>query len=704
MNRTKVAIGLFLIAILGLLGGRFGLPLLVERQVAAALDAHIAGLPDSAGAGYAGLSLDYWNDRLRLQQLRLPVDLPRPDGQPHTAMVTVQDILVDGYDWPALEAVFQSGSATAGASPLVRQVTWGGTVLESQANGEPLGTTGAGTLDGLNAVRFSPADGAVTSVGFDALGLRDIMMTLTSAYLGAGDDTGRNPEVRVALPSVVVTGWGDEGAESIVLAGLAATAVATSSADSGGVAEFACEELSITDWQKGEPGRVGRVKVTGLSEMFQLPASVVAAQDPEVARMAQLQGPFRFSVEHYELSDLRYDPQVLSLWQSLMQVLEAQDADGKPDLGILAGFLEDYLVIVERARDLGTGIGSAELTGMQASFGDASSMTLERLEIRDMFGLKGGSFEVSGITQKVAGNVGGGIERYRGEIGDLSALPEWLRTVFGKPLGADSLAKARAWAEGKSLAELVPVIDLGTFSMEGLNAVGPNGKPVRMDLLAIDSMRIGEDASVELAFRLEGISAPLDSAAGSQPQAAMLLQMLKANGVEDLLLGGALALKAGLADNTGALALGMSGDELAETRLEVDLTGLDFEELRQTPGPQRNMIALSSRLARAQLTVVDQGLRMLLLKSQAAERPGATAEMIGAQFGAMAEQMGASMGTDASRAIGQQLAAFITGGGMLEVSTDLQTPLPIIQLMGLQREPPASIIEALGISARHTAP
>ena len=53
MNRTKVLIGLFLIAVMGLLGGRFGLPWLVERQVAAALDAHIAGLPDSTGARYA---------------------------------------------------------------------------------------------------------------------------------------------------------------------------------------------------------------------------------------------------------------------------------------------------------------------------------------------------------------------------------------------------------------------------------------------------------------------------------------------------------------------------------------------------------------------------------------------------------------------------------------------------------------------------
>ncbi|WP_281019201.1 MULTISPECIES: hypothetical protein [unclassified Minwuia] len=700
MNRTKVAIGLFLIAVLGLLGGRFGLPLLVERQVAAALDAHVAGLPDATGAGYAGLSLDYWNDQVRLQELRLPVDLTRPDGRPFTALVTVRDILVDGYDWPALEAAFQAGSASAGASPLVRQVTWGGVALKGQANGEPLGTVGAGTLDGLNAVAFSPEDGAVTSLGFDALSLRDMIMTPTPAYLGAVENTGQGAEIRVALPSVVVTGWGDEGADSIMLAGLAATAVA----DSGGVVELGFEELSLTDWRKGEPGKVGRVSVTGLSEMLQLPASVIAAQDPEVARMAGLQGPVRISVERYELSDLRYDPQLLSLWQSLMQVLEAQDEDGKPDLGILVGFLEDYLVILERARDLGTGIGSAELTGMQVSFGDASSMTLERLEISDMFGLKSGSFEVSGITQKVAGNVSGGIERYRGEIGDLSALPEWLRTVFGRPLAADSLAKARAWAEGKSLAELVPMVDLGTFSMEGLNAVGPDGKPVRMDLFAIDSMRIGEDASVELAFRLEGISAPLDSAAGRQPQAAMLLQMLKANGVEDLVLGGAIALRAGLADNTGALAVGISGADLAESRVEIDLTALDFEKLRQTPGPQRNMIALSSRLARAQLTVVDQGLRMLFLESQAAERPGATAEMIGTQFSAMAEQMGASMGTDASRAIGQQLAAFITQGGMLEVSTDLQTPLPIIQLMGLQRQPPASIIEALGISARHTAP
>ncbi|MDF1736244.1 MAG: hypothetical protein P1U37_13215, partial [Minwuia sp.] len=179
MNRTKVAIALFLIAVLGLLAGRFGLPLLVERQVAAALDDHIASLPDSGGARYAGLSLDYWNDDLRLQELRLPVDLPRPDGTRYATLVTVRDIVVDGYDWPALQAVFETGSATAAGDmpPLVGRVSWSGVVVEGQADGESLGIVGSGQLDGLRAVGFSTADGAVISLGFDALSLRDMVMT-----------------------------------------------------------------------------------------------------------------------------------------------------------------------------------------------------------------------------------------------------------------------------------------------------------------------------------------------------------------------------------------------------------------------------------------------------------------------------------------------------------------------------------------------
>jgi|GEM_PF-6758503 len=700
MNRTKVAIGLFLIAILGLLGGRFGLPLLVERQVAAALDDHIAGLPDSTGARYTGLSLDYWNDELRLTELRLPVDLPKPGGAPYATLVTVRDIRVDGYDWSALEAAFRTGNATADASPLVRQVSWSGIVLEGQADGEPLGGTGAGQLDGLNAVEFSPANGAVTSLGFDALILQEMVLTPSPAYL----DGVENLVVRAELPSAVVTGWSSRGADSIVLTGLVATAAATSSADADGVAELAVENLSVIDWKKGEPGTVGRISVTGLTEMLQLPDNIMAGQDPEMIRVMGMQGAFRFSVESYQLTELSYDPQVLVLWQSLIEVLAAQEPNSKPDPSEIADFLEAYLTIVERARDLQTGIGHAELTGLAADFGEATSMTVDRLEIRDMFGLKGGSFEVSGITQKGAGDVSASIERYQGRIGDVSALPSWLRTVFGTPLSTESPAKARAWAQDRTLAEMVPVFDLGTFRLEGLEATGPDGKPVRIDLFAIERMRIGEDASAEMDFRMEGVSATLDGASSAPPQAAMLLQMLKANGVEDLRFGTAFALKAGLADSTGALALGMSGEGLAEMITEVDLTAVDFEKLRTAPAPQRNMIALSSSLARAQVRLTDEGLRTLLLESQAAQRPGATAEMIGVQFGAMAEQMGASMGSDASRAIGQQLAAFITSGGMLEVSTDLQTPLPIIQLMGLQRQPPASIIDTLGISARHTAP
>lgn len=700
MNRTKVLIGLFLIAVTGLLGGRFGLPWLVERQVAAALDDHIAGLPDSTGARYAGLSLDYWNDALRLTELRLPVDLPKPGGASYATLVTVRDIRIDGYDWSALEAAFRTGNATADTSPLVRQVDWSGIVLEGQADGEPLGGSGAGQLDGLNAVEFSPADGAVTSLGFDALILQDMVMTPSPAYLGGGEDL----VVRAELPSAVLTGWSSRGADSIVLTGLAATAATTSSADAEGVAEFAVENLAVIDWEKGEPGTVGKISMTGLTEMLRLPDNIMAGQGPEMARVMEMQGAFRFSVESYELTELRYDPQVLVLWQTVIEVLAAQDPGSKPDPSEIAGFLEAYLTIVERARDLQTGIGHAELIGFAADLGEATSMKMDRFEIRDMFGLKGGSFEVSGITQTGAGNVSASTERYQGHIGDLSALPSWLRTVFGTPLSTESPAKARAWAQDRTLAEMVPVFDLGTFRLEGLEATGPDGKPFRIDLLAIEHMRIGEDASAEIAFRMEGVSASLDGAGSAPPQAAMLLQMLKANGVEDLHLGTAFGLKAGLADDTGALALGLSGEGLADMAVEVDLTAVDFEKLRAAPAPQRNMVALSSNLARAQVKLTDEGLRKLLLESQAAQRPGATAEMIGAQFGAMAEQMGASMGTDASRAIGQQLAAFITSGGMLEVSTDLQTPLPIIRLMGLQRQPPASIIETLGISARHTAP
>lgn len=700
MNRTKVLIGLFLIAVMGLLGGRFGLPWLVERQVTAALDAHIAGLPDSTGARYAGLSLDYWNDELRLTELHLPVDLPAPDGSAYPALVSVSDMHVDGYDWPRLQAVLQTGEAVAPGAPLIRQVSWRAVTVAGQASGEALGTGGEGRLEGMRDLVFDPADGAITSISFDALTLDDMVATPSPAYLGSEE----NLVVHIALPSAVLTGWSSRGADSIVLTGLAATAAATSSADAEGVAELAVENLAVIDWQRGEPGTVGKISMTGLTEMLHLPDNIMAGQGAEVARVMEMQGLVRFSVESYQLTELIYDPQVLALWQSLFKILAAQEPNSKPDPTEIVGFLEAYLTILERVRDLQTGIGHAELTGLAADFGEATSMTMDRFEIKEMFGLKGGSFEVSGITQKGTGDVSASIERYRGEIGDLSALPEWLRTVFGKPLAVDSLEKARAWAEGRSLAELVPVVDLGTFSMAGLDAVGPDGKPVRIDLFAIDSLRIGEDASVEMAFRVEGISAPLDSAAARRPQAAMLLQMLKANGVEDLLLGGAVALKAGLADHTGALAVGVSGADLAETRVEIDLTGLDFEKLRRAPGPPRNMIALSSNLARARLAVTDQGLRTLLLESQAAQRPGATADMIGTQFAAMAEQMGASMGTDASRDIGRQLAAFITKGGMLEVSTGLASPLPILQLVGLQKQPPAAIIDTLGVTASHSAP
>lgn len=698
MNRTKVLIGLFLLAVVGLLGGRFGLPWLVEQQVAAALDDHIAGLPDATGARYAGLSLDYWNDELRLTELRLPVDLPGPDGRPYPALVSVRGIHVDGYDWPRLEAALQTGLAGTSGDPLIRQVSWRGVTVEGQAIGDALGTGGEGRLDGMRGLLFDPADGAVKSVSFDALTLEDMVATPSPAYLGREE----SPDVHVAVSSAVVTGWRGDGLDSIVLTGIAASAVDTSSAESEGSAEMKLEGLSVTDWQSGDSGHVGAASLTGLSVTLNLPESVQVADSPEVARI--MRGPLSLALQSYRLEDVRYDPRVLDVWRALIRDLAARDPETKPEPEVLIVHLDSFLVLMERARDLDLGTGLAEMVGLKADFGDAASLRMERFEFRDAYGLRGGSFDVRGFSQKGQDDISIGIARYHGKTGDYSALPAWLRTVFGKPLGTDSLEKARAWAAGKPLAELVPVVDLGSFAMEGMDVSGPDGNPVRIDLTTIERMRIGEDGLVEVAFRMDGISAPLEGGSSAPPQAAMLLQMLKANGVEDLRLGTAFALKAGLADNTGALALGMSGEGLAELMAEVDLTAVDFEKLRAAPAPQRNMVALSSNLARAQVILTDEGLRKLLLESQAAQRPGATAEMIGAQFGAMAEQMGASMGTDASRAIGQQLAAFITSGGMLELSTGLQDPLPIIRLLGLQRQPPASIIGTLGLSARHTAP
>lgn len=698
MNRTRIAIGLFLIAVLAVLGGRFGLPWLVERQVASALDDHIAGLPDPAGARYSGLALDYWNDQLRLDELRLPVDLPAPGGTAHPALVTVSGIFVDGYDWPRLEAALQSGAATASGGPLVRAVSWDGVRIEGRADGASLGSAGEGRLEGLNAVTFDAADGALTSAAFDSLSLQDLVATPSPAWTGQEESL----VVRAELPSVLVTGWQGDSADSIVLTGLAATVVETAAAGSAAQGEFALESLSVAGWRGGETGHVDKVAVTGLSIALDVPGDVVADGNAELVRA--MTGPFAMKMDSYEVSDLRYDPQGLAIWRSNFEVLAAKEPGQQPDPAAVAGLLESYLVMMERARDLGTGIGQATVIGLQADVGAAASMHMDRLVIRDVFGLKGGSFEISGMSQKGKDGTSVTIERYHGATGDFSALPGWLRQVFGQPLAPDSLEKARAWADGKTLVELVPVVDLGTFTMEGMDVVGPDGKPVRIDLLAIDHMRISEDGLVELAFRMDGISAPLETGAGTPPQAAMLLQMLKANGIDEVLLGSSIALKAGLGDSTGSLAVGMSGAELADTLLEVGMTGLDYERLRTLPPEHRNAWVMTSRLANARITVLDRGLRTLMLESQAAARPGATAEMLGAQFGAMAEQMGASIGTDASRALGQQLAAFVTGGGKLEISTDLAEPLPMMELIGLRQQPPAAIIDLFGVTARHSAP
>lgn len=689
MNRNTAIACVFVLAAAGALGARFGLPAYAEYSVGRALDAHIAALPDPSQGAHSGLSLDYWNDRLELARLQLPVSLPNPTGDPMPTIITVEGITIDGYDLPALQTALATGAASA--APLISQVTWTGFTLRSPTADFRFAEGTAGRIDGISDLAFNPSTGAVTALSFDAMQQEGLTANVPVVMTGGIVLTGRISAISLSgvtpgsVKSVLVDGFTATGAKQPSETDAAATMVA----------QIAFDRMAIADWMRATgdgAGTLGSLVLDNVGVEIELPA-LPDSNNPLI-------GPIHYDVVHYELVNMRYDPFTLKVWQKLAPAM----GETEPEPAQLAEFAEMFLTFFERAKSLDTGYERASISGLAMKLGAMSAATIDSVMIHDVHGLKAGRFEILGHHGTEPDGTEVRIAEYGGGGSDLSDLPDWARMVFGKPITIDSLAAGAAWADARPIGELIPDLDFGTFQMKGMQVTATGTPAMNVDLLAIDSMRITRRGYVEFTFRMEGIDAPLNGAPNPLPQVDSALQILRANGVEDVRLDMGLSLQASLTEGTGHTTVRLAGDDLADVSLAVDLTNVDFEKIRRTPKPQRSMVVATSDLAKMRLVLTDLGLRGLLLKAQAAERPGTNAETIGAQFGAMAEQTGASMGTDATRAIGQQLAAFITHGGSLLIETGLPVPLPITKLMRLQRQPPARIIETLGITATHTAP
>ncbi|MDF1719102.1 MAG: hypothetical protein P1U65_00330 [Minwuia sp.] len=692
MNRNVIIASAFVVAAAGALGLRFGLPAYAEYKVGQVLDAHIAKLPEPSQGMYAGLSLDYWNDRLELSQLQLPIYLPNPMGQPLPAIINVEGIVIDGYDLDALDAARETG--TASAAPLIRQVAWDSFTVRGQSGSGstgsgPAGNGAAGRIDGIRDLTMDLLTGGVIALAFDEMRQEDLSARIPPDMAGGVTVTG-------TIAAVSLSGAGPDGMAAVGIDGVALTGTEMISGTEGSrTAQVRTEHIGLAGWKRGKGNAAGTIANLQVRDI-RLALDLTLEAEPT----GQISGPITVALKSYELVNMRYDPFTLDAWASLSDVLADDDVEPVQ----MASAAETMLTALERARTLDTGFERASIRTMETKVGGISAFVMDQLDIHDARGLRGGRFEILGYHVTDASGPDVTIAEYSGTIGDFADLPDWARMVFGRPITADSLATAAAWAEARPIGELLPDVDLGTFIMKGMRVTAVDEPPLDIGLFAIDRMTTTRAGTVDVAVRMEGIRAPVRGSLEAVPDAATILQMLKANGIEDLSIDMGLSIQASLTDSTGRATVRLAGEDLADVNATVNLAEIDYEQVRQKSPEQLRTVLLTSQLVRAELVVGDLGLRRLFLQGQAAQRPGATADTVGAQFGAMAEQTGASMGTDAARAIGQQLAAFITHGGSLLIQTGLVKPLPVFELMGLQRQPPAQIIDLLGITATHSGP
>ncbi len=691
MNRNVVIAGIFILAATGALVARFGLPAYAEYKVGKALDAHIAALPDPSQGAHAGLSLDYWNDRLELARLQLPLDLPNPHGAALPLVIDIAGIVVDGYDLAALERILETGTARAGPAPLISRGSWSGFTVMTQAGRLQAGSGLAGRIDGITRLEVDMATGAVTDMSFDAMHQTDLAVQATSEMTGG-------PSLDGSISTLSLSGASIDRIATMTIEGLLYARLpdaAPGEEKAQAPARIALERLAISDWTRPTGNQAGTLGKLLLSNFRISGTGGSKAPQPEM-----LTGPAALSIASYELSDMRYDPRALEYWWAFDDVL----GDTRERSAQFADLAERFLTAFERTRDLDTGVGMATAKALSLTINGKSPLTIDEVVVRDVRGLKGGTFSLTGYQAMEPDGTRIRIDEYSGTVGDLTHLPEWAREIFGRPVTVDGLKQAAAWADARPIGELLPDLDFGTFTMKGMHVTSDDQSAVSIALAAIDHMRTTRDGDVDLAFRMEGIRMPIAAKVTGMPQAASTMQMLAANGITEISLDTGLAMQVSLVEGTGNATVRVAADQLVDVILTTELTDVLFEYIRRTPPARRGPAALSSAVRTIRLTLRDLGLRELLLQGQVAQRPGATVDMIGAQLGAIAEQTGASMGTDAARAIGQQLAGFITRGGGLVVETGITTHLSIKQLLELQGQPPARIIDRLGITATHTAP
>ncbi|PJK28069.1 hypothetical protein [Minwuia thermotolerans] len=680
-----------IVAAVAAAGVWFGLPLYAEEQFRSALDSYGAGRGDDR-VSHEDARVDYWNDRATLARFTDRLDLPLPGGRSAPLLVSFEDVEIRDYDLGALDAALAGNGSPE--QPLVERLSWQRISVARASDGVVVLTGGAGALERVSAARLAPPV-LVNAAGLEVAGFvqKDLALDLTSEGFVA---TGR-------LKSVMLEG---------------ATAGSVARAETGSLemrlwarhpdwersidASVISGRLAVGDIAYGAEGVVSFAEVAheGFLVDYDLPpaASGEAAGDEAEA---PLKGQVGY--ESYEIAGGRFDPMSFALYPAMLRAAPQEDAPR--DREALAALVELAVTVLERAVRLETGMERAVMRGVLVDLGDLQKQSIASVEIGPLRGLKLETAVMLDQTQvdrfgnrsTVARSVVSGI--------DLSALPAYLRRVLGDPVTLEKLDAAGGYYREASIAEAVPPFDLGRWLVEDQRIQLANGGEVTVARYEQSAFRADAEGRVDFAFAVDGMTVGLEDVATVRPASRPLIETLRAEGFERLDLDMGFDLGIDLAGGVIDLRrLGLSADRLAETGFSARLSELDFEAMRNQPEAQRNAQMMQGALSGLRFRLADGGARRIAFRMMGGSDPESAAQ-VREGLAAQAAQMGLAFGTPRTARIGEAVAAFLREGGALQIGTDAEAPVPILELMILsQRDGPGAAAEALELEASHTAP
>jgi hypothetical protein len=460
--------------------------------------------------------------------------------------------------------------------------------------------------------------------------------------------------------------------------------------------------LAVGDIAYGAEGVVSFAEVVheGFLVDYDLPPAA-AGEGAGAEAEAPLKGQVGY--ESYEIAGGRFDPMSLALYPAMIRAAPQEDAPR--DREALAALVELAVTVLERAVRLETGMERAVMRGVLVDLGDLQRQSIGRIEISQVHGLTLESAEMVDQTQvdrfgnrsTVARSVVSGL--------DLSDLPAYLRRVLGDPVTLEKLDAAGGYYRETSIAEAVPPFDLGRWLVEDQRIQLANGGEVTVARYEQSAFRADAEGRVEFAFAVDGMTVGLEDVATVRPGYRPLIETLRSEGFERLDLNMDFDLGIDLAGGVIDLRrLGLSADRLAETGFSARLSDLDFEAMRNQPEAQRNAQMMQAALSGLRFRLADDGARRIAFRMMGGSDPESAAQ-VREGLAAQATQMGLAFGTPRTARIGEAVAAFLREGGALEIATQADAPVPILQLMVLsQRDGPGAAAEALELEASHSAP